>query len=104
MVHSWAGPSTVWLTVTESGSELEDTLESEFESVLELELESELESEFELIVLSLLLSLVCSWAGIGLRDSAVAHEVMVAAVTMRMEKLQARAICLLFILLCPVLF
>ena len=96
MVNSWAGPSAVWLTVTESGSELEDTPESEFETVLEL--------EFELIVLSLLLSFVCSWAGIGLRDSAVAHEVMAAAVTMRTEKLQARAICLLFILLCPVLF
>jgi hypothetical protein len=98
MVNSWAGPSAVWLTVTESGSELEDTLESEFE------LESGFELEFELIVLSLLLSFVCSWAGIGLRDSAVAHEVMAAAVTMRTEKLQARAICLLFILLCPVLF
>ena len=67
-------------------------------------LELELESEFELIVLSLLLSFVRSWAGIGLRDSALAHEVTEAAVAIKMVRLKASVFGLSFILLCPILF
>ncbi len=118
MVHSWAGPSAVWLTVTESGSEVEEVpviavgsvldLELEFKLSLELLLKLELESALLSIVLSLLPVLlpvlVLSFAETGLRDWALAHEVTAAAVTITMVRLHASAICLLFILLCPVSF
>ena len=52
MVHSWAGPSAVWLTVTESGSEPDEVAEIAFELELELLLELELESAFLIASLS----------------------------------------------------
>src|SRR3990167_7387897 len=106
IVHSWGGPSAVWLTVTESGSELEEALEAPFEAALEPTLEPAPESVFESAlgseVFSIVLCFVLSFTETGLRDSALAHAVITATVTERTERLQAIANRLLFILLCPV--
>lgn len=102
MVHSWAGLSAVWLTVTESGSVVEEVpviavgsvldLELEFKLELELSLELELGSALLSIVSSLLPFLMLSFAETGFRDSALAHEVTAAAVTIRMVRLHASAV------------